>query len=115
MMKRIRNLQELVQDAIDKGATSVEDVHRSIASMPFDQLEKIAFLEEGSQKARKFTDESIGAVYEAIRNLNQRAGKIARELLDKLDRTAPSQRGGRGRGRAKTATRKSKRKSRKTK
>lgn len=110
MMKRIRNLQELVQDAIDKGATTVEDVHRSIASLPFDQLEKFDFLEERSQRARKFTNESIGAVYDAIRDLNLRVGKIARELLDKLDRTAPSHRGGRGRARTKTASRRRKKK-----
>ena len=105
MMKKIKSLQELVQDAIDKGATTVEDVHRSIASLPFDQLEKIAFLEGSLQKARKFTEQSIGTVYDSIRNLNQRVGKIARELLDKLDRTTPSHKGGRGRGRTKTATR----------
>jgi hypothetical protein len=108
MLKRIRSLQELVQDAIDKGATTVEEVHRSIASLPFDQLEKIAFLEEGSQKARAYAEQSIGAVYDAIRNLNQRAGKIARQLLDKLDRSMPSHTGGRGRGRAKTAGRRRK-------
>ncbi len=103
MLKKIKSLQELVQDSINKGATSVEEVHRTIASMPFDQLEKIAVLETSSQKARKLTDESIGAVYETIRTLNDRAGKIARDLLDKLDQTAPAHSGGRGRVSAKTA------------
>lgn len=110
MLKKIKSLQEHVQDAINKGATSVEDVHRSIASLPFNQLEKIAFLESSAQKARDFTDQSIGAVYDSIRSLNQRAGKIARELLAKLDRTAPSQSGGRGRVSTKAAPRRRKRK-----
>jgi hypothetical protein len=105
MMNRIRNLQELVQDAIDKGATTVEEVHRSIASLPFEQLQKIAILEGPSQKALDLTEQSIGAVYDAIRNLNQRAGKMARDLLDKLDRSTPSHKGGRGRGRARTTGR----------
>lgn len=110
MMKKIKDLQELVQDAIDKGATSVEEVHRTIAGMPFEQLSKIAILESPSQKARDFTDQSIGAVYDSIRTLNQRAGKIARELLTKLDRTAPAQSGGRGRVSTKAAPRRRKRK-----
>lgn len=108
MMNRIRNLQELVQEAIDRGATSVEEVHRTIASLPFEQLQKIAFLESPSQKALDLTEQSIGAVYDAIRSLNQRAGKIARDLLDKLDRSTPSHKGGRGRGRAKGSGRKRK-------
>ncbi|MGH8453812.1 MAG: hypothetical protein ACRESW_04600, partial [Nevskiales bacterium] len=109
MLNKIKSLQELVQDAIDRGATSVEEVHRSIASMPFDQLEKIALLESPSQKARELTEQSIGAVYEAIRTVNQRTGQIARDLLAKLDRSTPSHTGGRGRrGRAKTTTRRRK-------
>ncbi len=109
MLNRIKNLQELVQDAIDKGATTVEEVHRSIAGMPFDQLQKISFLETPTQKARELTDQSIGAVYDSIRNLNQRAGQIARELLAKLDRSTPSHAGGKVRkGRAKTVTRRRK-------
>jgi hypothetical protein len=113
MLNRIKSLQELVQDTINKGATSVEEVHRSIASMPFDQLEKIAALEASSQKARKLTDQSIGAVYDSIRSLNDRAGKIARDLLAKLDRTSPAQSGGRGRVSAKTAPGRRKSKARK--
>ena len=109
MLNRIKNLQELVQDAIDKGATTVEEVHRSIAGLPFDQLQKISFLETQSQKARELTEQSIGAVYDSIRTLNQRAGQIARELLAKLDRSTPSHTGGKGRrGQAKTATRRKK-------
>jgi hypothetical protein len=104
MMSKIKSLQELVQETIDHGATSVEEVHRSIAAMPFEQLEKIAFLEGPSQRARDFADQSIGAVYETIRNLNQHAGRIARELLAKLDRNTPSHNGGRGRSRVRAKT-----------
>lgn len=113
MLDKIKNLQELVQDSINKGATSVEEVHRSIASLPFDQLEKIAMLESSSQRARKLTDQSIGAVYDSIRTLNERAGKIARDLLNKLDRTSPAQSGGRGRVSTKSAPRRRKKAARK--
>lgn len=108
MMKKLKSLQELVQESIDKGATSVEEVHRAIAAMPFEQLGKIAFLESHTQKAREITDQSIGAVYDSIRTVNERAGRIARELLTKLDRTTPSQSGGRGRVSTKTASRRRK-------
>ena len=34
-------LTKTVQDAIDKGATSVEQIHRQIANMPLDFLARI--------------------------------------------------------------------------
>lgn len=81
----LKELQQVVQDAIDKGATSVEQVHRQIANMPLDMLAKIEQLEGPVNQARDFNDKTIGSIYELIHNLNNKAGEIARELLAKLD------------------------------
>jgi len=35
-MGTVKELKDLVQQAIDKGATTVEDVHQAIARMPLD-------------------------------------------------------------------------------
>ncbi|MCP5501517.1 MAG: hypothetical protein H7A25_16565 [Leptospiraceae bacterium] len=84
-MINLKELQQVVQDAIDKGATSVEQVHRQIANMPLDMLAKIEQLEGPVNQARDFNDKTIGSIYELIHNLNNKAGEIARELLAKLD------------------------------
>ncbi|MGQ0618308.1 MAG: hypothetical protein ACT4QA_00080 [Panacagrimonas sp.] len=81
MTNKLLKLQEIVQKAIDDGATTVEQVHRSIASMPFDILEKIDALATPVNTAREVHDQTVGNVYETIRLLNDRVGEMARTLL----------------------------------
>lgn len=85
---KLLKLQEIVQKAIDDGATTVEQVHRSIASMPFDVLEKIDALQKPVNTAREMHDQTVGNIYETIRLLNDRVGEMARNLLsDGKDRS----------------------------
>lgn len=81
----LMSVQEIVEKAIEQGATTVEQVHRSIASMPFDILEKVEALQKPVGKAREIHDQSVGNIYETIRLLNERAGEIARTLLKGKD------------------------------
>lgn len=83
--EKLLSVQEVVEKAIEDGATTVEQVHRSIASMPFDLLEKIDALQKPVGKAREIHDETVGNIYETIRLLNDRAGDIARTLLKGKD------------------------------
>ena len=88
-------LQKTVQNAIDNGATSVEQIHRQIANMPLDFLAKIEQLEGPVNQAKEFQDKTIGSIYETIHNTNSntecnplahaKAGEIASELLAKLN------------------------------
>lgn len=81
MTSKLLNLQEIVQKTIDDGATTVEQVHRSIATMPFDVLEKIDALQKPVNQVREIHDQTVGNIYETIRLLNERVGEIARGLL----------------------------------
>jgi hypothetical protein len=83
--EKLLSVQELVEKAIEDGATTVEQVHRSIASMPFDMLEKIDALQKPVGKAREIHDQTVGNIYETIRLINERAGEIARGLLKGKD------------------------------
>jgi hypothetical protein len=84
-MINLRELQQVVQEAIDKGATSVEQVHRQIANMPLDFLAKIEALEGPVNQARDFNEKTLGSIYETIHNINTRAGEMAKEILDKME------------------------------
>lgn len=79
--EKLLSVQEIVEKAIEDGATTVEQVHLSIASMPFDMLEKVDALQKPVGKAREIHDQTVGNIYETIRLLNERAGEIARGLL----------------------------------
>ncbi|MGH9137947.1 MAG: hypothetical protein ACRD0G_13025 [Acidimicrobiales bacterium] len=75
------DLRKLVQDAIDQGATSVEEVHKKIAAMPLDALKGIEPLSGPVQSIEDLTTSSIGAVYDTIRRVNEQVGQIAQQLL----------------------------------
>jgi hypothetical protein len=83
--EKLLSVQEIVEKAIEEGATTVEQVHLSIASMPFDMLEKVDALQKPVGKAREIHDQTVGNIYETIRLLNERAGEIARTLLRSKD------------------------------
>ena len=86
MKDQLKHLQELVQDAIDKGAANVEQVHRKIAEMPFSTLEK--FASGPAKKANEVSQQTIGTIYETIRGLNEKVGRLAEELLNRGDKVA---------------------------
>ena len=84
-MGRLMKLKDLVQDMVNKGATSVQEIHKSIADMPFDALEKFEPIEHRTKKIRKFHDNTVGGVYDIIRQVNREVGKLAKELIDKVE------------------------------
>jgi hypothetical protein len=86
-----RRLAHLVQQAIDEGADTVEEIHRSIADLPLDVLERLDVFEQTVKDVRKVQDTSIGAIYALIHKVNHEVGKRATELLRRPTprRTAP--------------------------
>jgi hypothetical protein len=88
---RIEAVKDLIQEAVDKGATSVEQIHKTIAELPLAALEKRGLLGEEGAKARGVVDESIGTVYEAIRTVNREIGELASGLFEALENHAEAQ------------------------
>ncbi len=80
-MGTAKELKDLVQQAIDKGATTVEDVHQAIARMPIDVLERISPQLSLAKTVGDMQKMTIGTVYDAIRLVNKTAGDIADQLL----------------------------------
>ncbi len=81
MSKRDDTLTGWIRDAIDQGASSVEEIHKAIADLPLDVLERNGLLEEAAAEIRKIQDRTIGAVYDVIREVNQRVNDLASDLL----------------------------------
>ena len=74
-------LVEVVQDAVDEGAKTVEEIHRSVAALPLEALERLDLFEQTVKDVRKVQDASIGAIYDLIHKVNREVAKLARELL----------------------------------
>ena len=80
-----RGLTELIEDAVNTGATSVEEIHKRIAEMPLTVLEQLGIFERTAGDVRQIQEKSIGAVYELIRDVNHEVAQLARELLEKRE------------------------------
>lgn len=88
---RIEAVKDLIQEAVDKGATSVEQIHRTIAALPLSALEQRGLLGEEGKEARTLVDTSIGALYETIRAVNREVGELASGLFEALENHADAQ------------------------
>jgi len=75
-------LARFIQDAIDKGATTVEDIHKSIADLPLKILEESELLKGTAKEVQRVQDHTIGKIYDVIRGINQEVGTLASTLLD---------------------------------
>lgn len=76
-----KNLPTLIQEAIDKGATTVEEIHKSIVDLPLKMLDDSDLLRGPAKEAKRVQDHTIGAIYAVIREINQQVGKLASDLL----------------------------------
>mgnify|MGYP000967636641 CR=1 FL=1 len=84
-LTRLEALKDLVQQAIDTGASSVEQNHKTIAALPLAVLEKQGLLDIDSDKRDELWDKSFGQVYEAIRRVNQEVGELATQAFEAIE------------------------------
>lgn len=77
-----KELADLVEEAIDEGATTVEEIHKAIADLPLEVLERLDLFGETVEDVRKVQKASIGAVYDVIRRINREVAGLAEEILE---------------------------------
>src|SRR4030095_6400602 len=85
-MTKRKTLARLMEDAIDKGATTVEDIHKSIADLPLKVLEESDVLRGPAKEVRRIQDHTIGALCDLIDGINKRVATLASELLAEASR-----------------------------
>ncbi len=81
MTSNRQTLVKLIQDSIDKGATTVEEIHKSIGDLPLKILEGSKLLKGPAKEVRQVRDHTIGAMYDLIRKINEEVGTLASERL----------------------------------
>jgi hypothetical protein len=84
-LERLELLKDMVQQAIDRGATSVESIHQYIADLPFEALEKAGLLEDDHLGVRQTQRRTIGVVYDAIRRINRDVGELISDQFENLE------------------------------
>jgi hypothetical protein len=84
-LQRIELLKDLIQEAVDRGATSVEQIHQYIADLPFEGLDRLGLLEPDASELRASKTRTIGLVYDAIRRINQEVGALLSDQFENLE------------------------------
>ncbi|HYO74239.1 MAG TPA: hypothetical protein VEU33_50020 [Archangium sp.] len=84
-MKKWRGVKALVQDAVDKGATAVEHVHKRTAAVPFELLEKVPPLATPVRSVHQVHDLAVSGSYGMVRLVNGVAGKVLDVAFDVLE------------------------------
>lgn len=84
-LQRLELLKDLVQEAVDRGATSIEQIHQSIADLPFEALDRMGLLDADGGGLRDTKTRTIGFVYDAIRRINQEVGELLSEQFENLE------------------------------
>ena len=75
-------LTRMVEQVIDKGASSAEEIHRAVGELPISVLESLG-MKDTAHDVKNIQDRSIGAIYKMIRNVNHQVADLASDLLDK--------------------------------
>jgi histone H3/H4 len=73
-------LADLVQQAVDDGADTAEEIHKAVADLPLEVLAKLDIFKESAKDVRRVQDASIGAIYDVVHRVNREVAKLAREL-----------------------------------
>lgn len=84
-LQRLEVLKDVIQEAVDRGATSVEQIHQTIADLPFDALERLGVLDPEDGELRAAKTRTIGLVYDAIRRVNQEVGQLLSDQFENLE------------------------------
>ena len=92
-LQRVELLKDLIQEAVDKGAPSVEQVHQYIAALPFEALEKTGLMQDDKLQLRDKQRRTIGMVYDAIRSINRQVGQLISDQFENLENSGAAARG----------------------
>lgn len=79
-----KELTRLVEDAIDKGASTAEEIHRAVGELPITVLESLG-LEETANDFKKIQERSIDSIYGLIRDINHKVADLATDLLEQRE------------------------------
>jgi hypothetical protein len=84
-LQRVELIKDIVQQAVARGASSVEQIHQFVADLPFEALERSGLLEQEGFGLRAKQQRTIGMVYDAIRRINEEVGRFVSDQIENLE------------------------------
>ncbi len=84
-MTEPRNLTDRIDEAVTRSATAAERIHREIAELPLDVLERLGLFDRTASELRSLQASSIGAIYDLVRDVGHEVTKLAGDLLEQAE------------------------------
>jgi hypothetical protein len=85
-LNKLRGLKNLVRDAVENGATAIEQVHLATARKPFAVLEQIPAIAQPARGVQQIHDTVVTTSYGAVRAVTRAVSQAADAALDALER-----------------------------
>ena len=76
-----KTLTTAIHDTIEDGATTIEEIHRSIADLSLELLGTFKPLEEPVKELRDLQSRAIASAYGLVRRANDRVEEVVAEVL----------------------------------
>lgn len=84
-LNKLRGLKNLVRDAVENGATAIEQVHLATARRPFAVLEQIPGIAEPARGVQQIHDAVVATSYGAVRAVTRAVSQAADLALDVIE------------------------------
>jgi hypothetical protein len=84
-LQRLELIKDMIQEAVDRGARSIEQINQYVADLPFEALERAGLLDDEKLKLREKKARTIGMVYDAIRGINKQIGELISDQIENLE------------------------------
>jgi hypothetical protein len=80
-MTRNQTLSGWIEETVDRTATTAEGIHRAIADLPLEILDRNGLFVKTVADVRRIQDRSIEAIYDTVRQVNHGVGELTAGLV----------------------------------
>lgn len=82
---RLELVKDMIQNTVNQGTKTVEDIHIAIGDVAFDILEKQGKLDEEAKALREQHNAIVQSIYGKIREVNDKVGGFASDVFESLE------------------------------
>jgi hypothetical protein len=86
-LQRVDLVKDTIQQAIDRGVRSVEEIHQYVAGLPFEALARAGLFDDQRWQLRQRQRRTIAMIYEAIRHINGEVGRLVSDQIENVEDT----------------------------
>lgn len=88
-LERVELITNVIQQAVARGTTSVEQIHRVVADLPFEVLARAGLLAGDRLSLRQHQQDAIAVVYDTVRRINDEVGRFVSDQIENLEGIGP--------------------------